>query len=254
MSESSGKIKTQKTEKIKLVAKNPRKIKAAIKAWGEASDKVDSDPLGLDDAPAWVERAWAEVVKVILPGNRLPTSGEWSLELLGELMGRLQAFGKLYAGEIPLTPEVQAQVDRLEKFAASQPRSPKSAARQKVLVRDLQVRVAAVQAGIPDLMAAAFTSSHEDVKKYQRGLARGLNLSPDELIATNVFERHTRTFYVLALLWRFWVTCKSLGEIYRILCQAVGASKIGSFKNFEKNVAQKIGLTIRGRGRPPGKK
>jgi len=254
MPQSPGKTKTHKAQKIELVAKNPRKIKAAIRAWGAASDKEDSDPLQLDDAPPWVEQAWAEVVKVLLPGNQLPTSGEWKMELLGELMGRLQAFGKLYAGEIPITPEVQAQFDRLEKFTSSQPPSPKRTARQKVLVRDLQARVAAVQEGIPNVMKAVMASSHEDSKEFQRGLQRGLNLSSDELVSLNVFERHTRTFFVLALFWRVWVTCKSLREVHGHLCKAVGEDKIGGFKNFEKNVARKIGLTIRGRGRPSGKK
>ena len=44
-----------KKQKIMLIAKKPRKIKAALKAWAESSDKVDSDPLKLDEAPQWVE-------------------------------------------------------------------------------------------------------------------------------------------------------------------------------------------------------
>ena len=114
-----GSMKNVKENEIKLIAKNPRKIKAALTAWAAASDKVNSDPMELDDAPQWVENAWVEVVKVVLPGNRLPTSGEWDMELLGELLGRLQAFGRLYSGEISMGPEVKAEFDRLQKFAAS---------------------------------------------------------------------------------------------------------------------------------------
>ena len=252
MSQPTAKNKTVESKKLKLIAKRPRKIKLALKSWFEASDKVDSDPLELNGAPPWVENAWAEVVKVLLPGNRLPTVGEWDMELLGEFMGRLQAFGKLHVGEIPMGPKVQAENDRFQKFEASQPQSPERTAKEKVLARDLRARVAAVQESIPDVMKAAFGSSHADSEKYQRGLARGLKLSPDELITANVFERHTRTFWALANYWRVWVKCKSVREIYNHLCKAVGSKEIGSYKTFEIHVVKKIGLKVRGRGRPAG--
>ena len=245
--------KNQKSKKIKLVAQKPRKIRAALNSWIEASDQLDSDPLGLDDAPPWVENVWAEVVKVAMPSNRLPTSGEWDLELLGELFGRLQAFGKLFEGEIPVGPEVLAEMDRWQKFAATQPKSPARTATEKKLARDLQVRVNAVQHSIPDLIKAVMTSSHEDSMTFKTGLLRGENLSSDELISANVFERHTRTFFVLALFWRFWVTCKSLSEVYDYLCRSLGEKQIGSFKTFERHVAGKIGMKLCGPGRPSGK-
>ena len=254
MSQRPGKTETSKAPKLKLTAAKPRKIKAALKAWGDASDRVNLDPLELDAAPVWVENALAEVVKVVLPGNRLPANGAWNLELVGELMGRLEAFGRLCAGEIVMGAEVQAEHDRFQKFVDSLPQSPERTARAKMLVRDINARFEAVQEHIPVVMKAALASSHDDSVKFQKGLLRGLNLSPDELISANVFERHTRTFYVLALFWRAWVKCKSLREVYDHLCKAVGERQIGSFKAFEKRVAEKIGFRIRGRGRPPGKK
>ena len=111
MSQRPGKTETSKAPKLKLTAAKPRKIKAALKAWGDASDRVNLDPLELDAAPVWVENALAEVVKVVLPGNRLPANGAWNLELVGELMGRLEAFGRLCAGEIVMGAEVQAEHD-----------------------------------------------------------------------------------------------------------------------------------------------
>jgi hypothetical protein len=253
MSQNSGKKKKAKPQKIKLVAKHPRKIKAALKSWADASDKADFDPLGLNDAPPWVDKALAEVVKVVLPGNRLPTSGEVDMELIGELLGRLQAFGKLYGGEIPMGPEVQKEYEDLQKFLTSQPQTPERAAMEKAAIKDIQTRMEAVQQGIPNVMNAALASSHEDTLKFNNGLQRGMNLTADELVTVNVFERHTRTLYVLAVGWRFWVTCKSLREVYNHLCKAVGEQKIGSFKTFEK-LCGKIGFSVRGRGRPPKNK
>src|ERR1039458_3642343 len=133
MSESSSKIKTPKSKKIKLIAKNPRKIKAAIKAWAESSEKNNSDPFELDQAPTWAENALAEAVKTTLPGKRLPTSFEWDVELIGELLGRQQALGKLYSGEIPMGPETTAEYARLEKFVGSRPKSPERSAKQKAM-------------------------------------------------------------------------------------------------------------------------
>ena len=51
-------MKKIKQDKIKLVAKQPSKIKAALQSFVTASDQVHSDPLGLDEVPPWVEKAW----------------------------------------------------------------------------------------------------------------------------------------------------------------------------------------------------
>jgi hypothetical protein len=254
MSESSGKIKIPKSKKIKLVAKKPRKIKAAIKAWAESSGKNNSDPFELDKAPAWAENALAEAVKITLPGKRLPTSGEWDMELLGELLGRQQALGKLYGGEIPMGPETKAEYDRLEKFAASQPPTPERSAKQKAMVQDLQTMIGATNDAIPQLLKAVLGSSHEDALKFQNGLLRGMNLAPDELTTGKTFQRHTRTFFVLGMGWRIFSKCRSVAEVHRMLCQAFGENRIGSLKYFENRVAKKIGMRFGRSGRPPKSK
>jgi len=254
MSQSSGKMNTPKSQKIKLIAKNPRKIKAALKAWVESAEKLDCDPFNLDGAPGWAEKSLAEVIKTVMPGNRLPTEGEWDLELVGELFGRLRAFGKLYGGEIPMGSEMQAESDRLEKLAASQPQSPERAAKEKALTQDLQNMVNATNQAIPQLMDSVLGSSHEDALKFQKGLLRGMSLAPDELTAGKTFQRHTKTFWLLGLLWRSFSKCRSVAEVHRILCQAVGEKQIGSLKTFENRVAKKIGMKFGRSGRPPKSK
>jgi hypothetical protein len=69
-----------KRQKIKLNAKKSGKITAALKTWVHAADKNNSDPFDLDKAPQWAENALVEAVKVTLPGNRLPTAGEWDMQ------------------------------------------------------------------------------------------------------------------------------------------------------------------------------
>jgi hypothetical protein len=248
MTQPSGKTKTPK---IKLTAKKPRKIKAVLKAWAASSDKVDSDPLKLDEAPQWAENALVEVVKVVMPGKKLPAAGEWDMELVGELMGRLQAFGKQFSGEIPMGPEQQAELVRLEKFAASQPKSKERTAMEKMVLQDLQAMMEATNQAIPNLTGAALDSSHEDALKFQKGLLRGMTLAPDELTTGRIFQRHTKTFWVLGAMWPFFSKCRSVAKVHRILCQAVGEKQIGSLKTFENRVAKKIGMKFGHSGRPP---
>jgi len=107
---------------------------------GSGSGKKDCDPFNLNDAPEWAGNALAEVVKIVMPGKKLPTAGEWDMELLGEFMGRLQAFGKLYGGEIPMGPEQQAELDRYKKNEASQPKSKEITVREKILAQDMQAK------------------------------------------------------------------------------------------------------------------
>ena len=254
MSQLSGKIKTPKSNKIKLVAENPRKIKAAIKTWVEASEKNKSDPLDLDKAPAWAENALAEATKILLPGKRLPTSGEWDVELLGELVGRQQALAKMYSGEIPMGPETRAECDRLEKFAAAQPQAPDSSAKIKAMVQDFGTMIAATNGAIPQLLESVLSSSHEDALKFQNGLLRGMSMAPDELTAGRVFQRHTKTFFLLGVMWPLFAKCRSVAEVHRILCQAIGENRIGSLKHFENRIAKKIGMKFGRSGRPPKRK
>jgi hypothetical protein len=251
MSQLPGKSQKLKAEKIKLVAKKPGKVKTAIKAWVAASEKNNSDLFELDKAPRWAENALAEAVKTTMSGKRLPTSGEWDLELLGELLGRQQAFGKLYAGEIPMGQETKAEYDRVEKFAALQPESAESLAKVKAALQDLQTMIGATNDAIPQLLKAVMDSSHEDALKFQKGLLRGMNLAPDDLTTGKTFQRHTRTFLVLGARWRMFSKCRSVAEVHRILCAGVGEQKIGSLKAFERDVAKKIGMSFGPAGRPP---
>jgi hypothetical protein len=249
----TAKNKKCKTAEMKLKADNPRKVRAALKGWMAETEKLNPDPLGLDEAPTWVERAFAEVIKVIVPGRKLPMAGEWDLELIGGLLGRVQAFGKMFNGEIPVGPEMQAGKEWLEKVAVSQPWPPEIKAKANVLARDFEGRLEATQKGIPDFVNAALESSHEDALKIQSGLLRGMNLVPDELTPGQTFQRHTLTFLVLATQWRRFSKCRSVGQIYKILCKEIGENRIGSLKTFEERVAKKIGLKVRGRGRPSEK-
>jgi len=87
--------------------------------------------------------------------------------------------------------------------------------------------------------------------QFQKGLLRGMSLAPDELATGNVFQRHTRTFWVLGTQWQMFVQCGSVGKVHRTLCNAIGETKIGSLKTFERDVAKKIGMKFRRSGRPP---
>lgn len=242
--------KKTESKQIKLIAKDPRKLKAAIQAWVVSAEKTDCDPLRLKVAPAWAENALAEAVKITLPGKRLPTKGECDAEFIGELAGRQRAFAKLFSGEIPLSPQMQADIGKIEKQAASLPPTPERKARAKLVAKDFLNMVDANDQAIPQLMAAALASSHEDAVKFQRGLLRGMSLAAEELDAGKIKQRHTQTFWVLGLRWRKYYRCRSVAEVHRKLCAEFGEKKIGSLKTFESRVAKKIGMKFGRAGRP----
>ena len=252
MPKPSAKPKAAKPKKIKLVAKNVRPLKAAIDAWVQASEKTDCDALNLEGAPVWAENALAEMTKVVLPGKRLPTQGECDAEFIGELIGRQNAFAKLMGGEIPMSAEMQADLENLKKRDEAQPKTPKIAARKKMLAKDFLNMIDANDQAIPALMAAMFASSHEDALKFQKGLLRGMNLVAEELDAGKIFQRHTRIFWVLGMQWQCFSKCNSVADVYYDLCEKIGFKEVGSLKTFEERIARKIGMKFRGRGRPKG--
>jgi hypothetical protein len=235
---------------LKLKAKKPQIIIAALRAWAEASDKVDADPMKLDEAPSWAEQALLEVERVFMASKKLPTTGELDLETLGGFIGRKLALAWSFSGKIPIGPETKTERDGLEKYMASQPKSPERSARAKVLAEDFQNRTEAINQAIPQLMKAVMESSHEDAIKFQTGLLRGMSLEPDECTTARTFQRHTQTFLVLGTGWRLFSKCRSVHEVHRKLCAAIGEDKIGSLKTFEIRVAKKIGMKLGRSGRP----
>lgn len=240
----------KKTSRLKLVAKRPQKLKAALKAWGSASDKICADPFGLDGAPRWAEKALVEVVRIVMPRRKLPDDGEWDAEIIGEIFGRLLAFGKLYSGEIPLGAEMTAECERLKELAARQPQSRERTVREKRFVEDLRTRIMATEMAIPELVKAVLASSHEDCVKFQRGFVRGMNVQGDDLAASRTFLRHTRIFWILGTKWKAFSKFRSVAQVHRVLCQALGEKNVGSLKTFESRIAGKIGMKLGQRGRP----
>ena len=212
--------------------------------WAEASAKNDSDPLGLNGAPEWVLNAWVECCKVVFPGG-LPAADQWDAKAVGEIFGRLYGLQSVLAGEVPLGPETQAAKDKLKAAAKTKPPLKNA----KALKTDVLTKLVATHAAIPLATALATSAAYSDALRFQKGLARGLEIKSDELAASRTFERHTRTYLALSLSWRACMNCRSLKHIHEQLCAAVGESRIGNFKTFEK-VCQKIGLSVRPRGRP----
>jgi hypothetical protein len=252
MSQPSDKNRKVKPRKLKLVARNPGKIKAALRSWVKASDKVEADPLGLDNAPQWVENAWIEVTKCVMPGRRMPSGGELNMETLGGFFGRLQAFTKLYQGEIPVTPAVEEEAKQLVEEAARAPKPPGHKARLKKMTRDFSNRLDATEQKIPQIMAAVYASSHEDALIFQKAYLAGLNIQPHELETPVAFQRHTKIFGYLARHWKRFAKCQSVADVYYDLCETLGFKEVGSLKTFEERIARKIGMKFRGRGRPKG--
>jgi hypothetical protein len=175
---------------------------------------------------------------------------KWNAEHLGLFFGRLKALESVCAGEVPLAQEPQAELDGLKAMVEKQP-LPKNL---KAIQKDFETQYQAVDEAIPAAVAMANASTYSEALAFQRGLTRGMSVEPDELATSRTFRRHTRTFWVLAIYWRYWANCRSVREVYDHLCKAVGENKIGSFKTFETHVAKKIGLRVRGRGRPKSAK
>ncbi len=219
-------------------------VKDVLAEWVDAAGKNDCDMLDINDAPEWVLNAWIECIKTVFPSG-LPSAEQWDAKFLGEFLGRFYGLENLYAGNIPLGPETQAEKEKIEAAAKNAP--PLKNAR--ALKKDCLTKFTATRAAIPLATLAATSASYKDAVDFQKGLARGVEIKSDELATSRTFERHTRTYFVLATLWRHWAACRSLKQVHEILCKAGGESRVGSFKTFEK-LCKKIKFRLRGRGRP----
>jgi hypothetical protein len=242
--------------------KNPRKLKPKARKrnwvdnvfgiWADAAGRNDGDPMKINDAPEWVLNAYTECVKIIFPGG-LPPRERWNAEFAGCFLGRMHALERLFAGEVALGPETEADLERIKSVVEKQPPPKNFKTFWRKFERNMDTNFKATRETIPLATAIAGASTYADARDFQRGLMRGMDLKPDDLATSRTFQRNTRTYWVLALMWRTWMKCKSLREIHDYLCKGVGENRIGNFKTFEK-LCKKIGLRLRGRGRPPRKK
>lgn len=237
--------KRKKTQSKQTKPSKADWVKYVLGEWADEAGKNDCDPLKINDAPEWVLNAYIECAKIVIPGG-LPPVEKWDAEFLGVFLGRLNGLERFYAGEVPLGPETQAEVDKVRAMVEGRP-LPKNL---KAIQKDFETSFDATREAIPIATAMAGASTYADARDFQKGLMRGIEIKPEDMATSRTFQRHTRTFWVLALFWRFWVKCRSVREIWQHLCNAVGERKIGSFKTFETHVAKKIGLKVRGRGRP----
>ncbi len=204
-----------------------------------------SDVLDIEDAPDWVWNAWAEIGNTVVPGGFQPPE-KWDADFLGNFLGRLHGVGMMLSGAVPLGPETTAELEKLQQVPAKRARSKDV----KDAEKDFGTVIQAIQVAIPAATNAAMTAPYQDRMAFQKALTKGMEIQPDDLATSRAFRRHTRTFLVLALLWRHWIKCRSVREVYDHLCKAMGEKKVGSFKTFETHVAKKICLKFRGRGRP----
>lgn len=241
----------RKPDNIRVEAKSPKPAGKAIKQWVDNSQTEMPNLFGLDDAPDWATNALAEVVRLVLPGKKLPTSGEWELAFMGEMMGRLQAFSAIWSGEIAPNAEMLADAERLEKVAVKlQPDHAKRQAKEKAIIRDLQVKINALGQAILQMLATNLALSHNDLIKFQTGFQRGLAINIEDFKAGIIYQRYTKIFWVIGLQWQRWVKCRSVAEVHRILCAELGEKQVGSLKAFENRVAKVIGMRFGSSGRP----
>ncbi len=240
---ATGKRKNPETKKLKKSKSDW--VKNVLREWADAAGKNDIDVLGIDEAPEWVLNAWVECIKIVFPRG-LPPAEKWDAEFLGEFLGRLYALEKLYGGEVPLGPETQAEMEKIEATVTSNPPLKNI----KAIEKDFSTKFQATKGAISMATSAVSSASYKDAISFQKGLARGMEIKPDELATSRTFQRHTRTFLTLAVHWRAFSKCRSVGEIHKILCKGIGENKIGTLKTFENRVVKKIGLKVRGRGRP----
>jgi hypothetical protein len=240
----------QQKPEIQLKADNPPKVRNALEEWVAAAEKLNPDPLGIAEAPPWVEKALAEVVKTVLPGRKLPVPGEWDMELIAEFLGRTEAIGRAFNGEISSAPDLKKSLALIANQLGSQTDTPVMLKQE--MAHDFRANLEAIQQGIPVFMKGALDSSHTDALKFNQGLSDGMELDPAEMTDGQIMQRHTKTFLTLALQWRRFSECESVAEIHRILCKELGGLTVESLKTFEERVAKKIGLKVRESGRPPG--
>jgi hypothetical protein len=188
---NAGMEKSKGNNKAKSKKAKTDWIRDAFRNWALAAEQNDCDPLQIKDAPEWVFNAYVECAKVVFP-NGWPPVEKWNAEFLGEFLGRYSSLVRLFAGEVPLGPETQADMEKLKAMMAGRP-APKNF---QAIVKDAETIFDATEKMIPAATAMAAASTYEDQLAFQRGLKRGLEIKPEEVATSRAFRRHTRTFWV----------------------------------------------------------
>ena len=194
-------------------------------------------------APDWLDNIYLEFSKLVYPGKPFSKrKKEWSPTDLGAFLGRHYAMGALVEGQIPLGPKTEAELAQ-----------PKIAALAHSLLEGANAQRGSFLSLVSEVCATALQRPHAEALAFFKAFARGAEIKPDAFASE---YRLTRTIRIYAVLWTIWPVIQmrpdlvpSVGALYRLLLRGIPEKDLGDFKNFEQ-LCRKIGLKLRGRGRP----
>jgi hypothetical protein len=236
-----------------------REAEAWVKTILEKLEGLEIDPaaelLLPDSAPAWVVNIYVELCKLSYPRNVLSKAkGKWTSADLGALLGRHYALGKLVKGEVPLGPKTEAELTSAP--VPLQVQAKVDVAVAGMFEQALDSQIPASQKLLLEAVALAAEQPYPEALAFFKGLARGAEIKPDEFASAYTLTRTHRIYAGLLVLWpamgAYPDKFPSIAAVYRLFLQRIPEKDLGDFKSFEQ-ACRKIGLKLRGRGRPKSK-
>jgi hypothetical protein len=212
-------------------------------------DSVPMPPWAVGAFPVWVERAMREFLKTLIPDAKFKAHPEWTPRELGALVGtKIGMFQWLLDPNGFAKSQAAAVMDRAVA-AMTQQQAQELEAVNKPYEEGMAKQLANREKIASECLALIGTATVQEQAEFLDAYRTAM-LRAEKGFDVGSFGTTATPVYVLLILsWQSVERLPSIGALHKA-CQArLGRDRVGSLKTFEK-LCQRIGLKIRGRGRP----
>ncbi len=203
-----------------------------------------------DDWPDWVYALWAILLPVSHPGLKVENAKKWTARDLGRFLGRQSAWEGFVAGEVPLSPKVEAEKQEwINSVTDKNAPDPKALAAAEKLAQWLPQ----FRKFVGETLAAAAQRPYAERTVFLEAFGKANVIGPDDLSTERRIGVGERIAYVMAAFWRHIAGFESVAELHRFLSAAAKPMGLTITLKRVERLCSRIGLKFRDRGRPKKK-
>jgi len=202
------------------------------------------------DLPEWVQNVLGECMKAIYPKQAFKP-GQVTPAALGLFLGRHYALAMIFAGELPLGPKAERELEELHHQLKKQPVTAEQQQRADLIAQSMESYGPDSRALVAHAFAKALEQPALEALAFIQAFAKASRMKPDALANEYTMTHSLRLYFVLFQIWRVIEAghFKSIAALHRTLRQKIPPHQAGNLKSFEK-LCQKVGLKLRDPGRP----
>jgi hypothetical protein len=233
-------------------------VREILRKFG-ALQEFQPEPLRRDPTcPEWVLNLFMVFFSISHPGVKMKNLKKWKAKDLGRFLGRQYAGEYLVQGGVPVSSQVKRESRKFEAWAEKwiTERLPGMNMDEFAKQYEKEARVWRLKliGFVQEVLTSACERPYLEASAFFEAFGKAVVMKPDALLTERTAGVGEKICWVMFVMWRDIERLRSVGELHRVLEQALKPRGIKvKYKRIEK-LCQRIKLKFKDPGRPPGSK